>query len=120
MIEVMPESEGNVFGVKVSGKITGNEYEDVIIPGVEAILQEHDKLRFMWLLDENFQGAAAGAVWDDTKFGFKHRHDFEKLALVGGSKWMEWLTKLAARIISGETRTFPLEQTQEAWDWLKS
>jgi hypothetical protein len=39
---------------------------------------------------------------------------------VGGSKWMEWLTKLAAKIISGETRTFTLEQTQEAWDWLKS
>ena len=120
MIEVMPESAGNVFGVKVSGKITGQEYEDVIIPGVEAILREHDKVRFMWLLDDSFQGAAAGAVWDDTKFGLKHRHDFEKLALVGGSKWMEWLTKLAAKFISGETRVFPAEQLQEAWDWLKS
>ena len=29
-------------------------------------------------------------------------------------------SKLAAKIISGETRTFPPEQVQEAWDWLKS
>jgi hypothetical protein len=120
MIEVLPESQGKVIGVKISGKLTAQEYEEVIIPRVEAILQAHDKARFMWLLDDSFQGAEAGAVWDDTKFGLKHRKDFEKLALVGGSKWMEWLTKLAAKLISGETRTFPLEQAQEAWDWLKS
>jgi hypothetical protein len=120
MIELMPESQGNVAGVKVSGKITAKEYEDTVIARLDAIIKEHGKARFMWYLDEGFQGAEAGAVWDDTKFGFKHRNDFEKLALVGGSKWMDWLTKLAAKIISGETRTFPREQLQEAWDWLKS
>jgi hypothetical protein len=120
MIEVMPESQGNIFGVKVSGKITSREYEEVIIPPVDAIIKEYGKVRFMWFLDDNFQGAEAGAVWDDTKFGLKHRNDFEKLALVGGSTWMEWLTKLAAKIISGEAKTFPREQLREAWDWLKS
>ncbi len=120
MIEVMPESQGNVLGVKLSGKITAREYEDVIIPRVEAILKEHGKLRLMYVVDESFQGADAGAMWDDTKLGLKHRHDFEKLALVGGAKWMEWLTKMCAKFISGETRAFPLEQLQEAWDWLKS
>jgi hypothetical protein len=120
MIEVMPESQGNVFGIKMSGKVTAQEYEDVIIPGLEAVFQEHGKARLMYLLDEGFQGAEAGAMWDDTKLGFKHRKDFDKLALVGGSKWMEWLTKLAAKFISGETRVFPAEQLQEAWDWLKS
>jgi hypothetical protein len=120
MIEVLPESQGNVIGVKISGKITSREYEEVIIPRVEAILQEHGPARFMWLLDESFQGAEAGAIWDDTKFGIKHRHDFEKLALVGGAKWMEWLTKLCAKMMSGETKTFTLKQLQEAWDWIKS
>lgn len=120
MIEVMPESQGKVFGVKMSGKITAREYEDVIIPGLEAVFKEHGKIRLMYLVDESFQGAEAGAMWDDTKLGLKHRKDFEKLALVGGSKWMDWLTKLAAKFISGETKTFTSEQLQEAWDWLKS
>ena len=120
MIEVMPESQGKVAGVKVSGKITAKEYEDVVIARLDAMIKEHGKARFMWCLDDDFQGAEAGAVWDDTKFGFKHRHDFEKVALVGGSVWMEWLTKLGAKIISGETKTFPRDQLQEAWDWLKA
>jgi len=120
MIEVMPESAGNVFGIKVSGKITAQEYEEVIIPRVDAIIQEHGKARFMWVLDDGFQGAEAGAMWDDTKFGLKHRHDFEKVALVGGAKWMEWLTKLFCKLISAETKTFSQDQLQEAWDWLKA
>ena len=36
MIEVMPESQGNVIGVKFSGKITAREYEETIIPRLEA------------------------------------------------------------------------------------
>jgi hypothetical protein len=120
MIEVMPASQGNVAGVRVTGKLTTQDYEEVIIPRLDAIINEYGKARFMWVLDDGFQGAEAGAMWDDAKFGFKHRHDFEKLALVGGPAWMDWLTKLAAKIISGETKTFPREQLEEAWDWLKS
>jgi hypothetical protein len=120
MIEVLPESQGKVIGVKIGGKLTAREYEEVIIPRVEAILREHDKARFLWLVADNFEGAEAGAVWDDTKFGLKHRHDFEKLALVGGPKWMDWLTRLVTKIMSGETKTFPREQLQEAWDWIKA
>lgn len=120
MIEILPESQGNVIGVKISGRITTREYEETIIPRLEAVLKEHGKARFMYVVDEGFEGAEAGAVWDDTKLGIKHRHDLEKLAMVGGAKWMEWLTKLFAKFISGETRTFPLEQLQDAWVWLKS
>jgi hypothetical protein len=120
VIEIMPESQGKVAGAKFSGKITAKEYEDAVIARLDAIIQEHGKARFLWYLEEDFQGAEAAAMWDDAKFGFKHRHDFEKLALVGGSKWMEWLTTMSAKVISGETRTFPKEQLQEAWDWLKA
>ena len=94
----MPESQGNVIGVKFSGRITTREYEETIIPRLEAVLKEHGKARLMYVVDEGFEGAEAGAVWDDTKLGIKHRHDFEKLALVGGAKWMEWLTKLLRQV----------------------
>ncbi len=120
MIEVMPESQGNVIGMKFGGKITTQEYEETLIPRLEAIFKEHGKARLMYVVEEGFQGAEAGAMWDDTKLGFKHRNDFDKLALVGGATWMEWLTKLCAKLISGETKTFPLEQLPEAWVWLKS
>jgi hypothetical protein len=120
MIEVLAESQGNVIGVKFSGEITTREYEETLMPRFEAVLKEHGKARLMYFVDEGFQGAEAGAMWDDTKLGIKHRHDFEKPALVGGAKWMEWLTKFCATFLTGEIKTFPLEQLQEAWIWLKA
>jgi hypothetical protein len=119
MIDVMPESQGNAIGLKFSGKITTREYEETLIPRLEAIFTEYGKARLMYVVEDDFQGAEAGAMWDDTKLGVKHRNDFEKLALVGGPKWMAWLTKLCAKLISGETKTFSLEQVEEAWEWLK-
>ena len=120
MIEVMPESQGKVFGVKMSGKITAREYEDVIIPGVETVLQEYGKVRFMYLLDESFQGAEAGAMWDDTKLGLKHRNDFEKMGVLGGPKWVDWSLKIGAMFIGGELKNFPADQRAEALRWVKS
>ena len=52
MIEVMPESRGNVIGVKFSGKITTREYEETIIPRLEAVLKEHGKARLMYVPDK--------------------------------------------------------------------
>ena len=43
---------------------------------------------------EAFQGWKSGAIWDDMHFGFKHRNDIAKVAIVGGPRWVEWVTKL--------------------------
>jgi hypothetical protein len=120
MIEVLPESQGKVFGIKGSGKITTRDYEEVLIPRLEAVLQEQGKMRLLYLLAEDFEGWEAGAMWDDTKFGLKHRKDFEKVALVGGARWMEVLMKLFGTLMEGEIKNFPREQLQDAWEWLKS
>jgi hypothetical protein len=120
MIEVLSESQGNLLGVRAWGKITAQDYEAVLIPRLEELLQEHRQVRFLFLIDEDFQGMELGAMWDDTKFGLKHRKDFDKMAVVAPARWMGVLVKLFSPIMSGEIRTFPREQLQEAWDWVKS
>jgi hypothetical protein len=120
MIEVMPESQGNILGIKISGTLTTQEYEEIWMPRVEAVIQAHGKLRCYCLMEDDFQGVEAGAIWDDTKFGLKHRKDFDKFAMVGAQHWMEWLMKIFAPLVSGEIKSFSREQAQEAWDWVKS
>jgi len=71
-------------------------------------------------MDASFKGWKLNALWDDTKFGLKHRNDIEKLVVVGGPKWSEWGTKLAGHFIKADVKTFPENQLQEAWDWIKS
>lgn len=70
--------------------------------------------------EEEFQGWELEAAWDDAKFGLQHRNDFEKVAVVGGPRWVEWGMKLAAVIMCGEVKTFSEEQLEEAWKWVES
>lgn len=47
MIEVLPESEGNVLGVRADGVLSGSDYEEVLIPRLEAIMGQ-GKARFLF------------------------------------------------------------------------
>lgn len=120
MLEVMPESQGNVIGVRASQKVTGRDYEEVLIPKLETLIQENDQVNFLYLIDEDFQGFELGAMWDDAKFGLKHRKKFDKVAMVGAAKWMEVGMKLFAPLMPGEIKSFPREELPAAWEWLKS
>jgi hypothetical protein len=78
-------------------------------------------VRFLYYLDEGFEGWEPEAMWDDFKVGVgKLRHIFEKIALVGGPKWVKWAMELDNYLMKGEVKTFGVEQLQEAWDWIRS
>ena len=119
MIEIMPESNGLALILKATGKLTDADYEDVLIPGIEEFIKQSGKAKVLLYLPQDFVGWDAHAMWDDARFGLRHRNDFEKLAVVGGAKWVAWATKIAARFMEGEVKTFPEDQLQQAVDWVK-
>ncbi len=96
MIEIMSETEGNILVVKATEKLTAKDYEEVFIPKINQLIQEYRKVRVVVFLAENFSGWEIGAAWDDARFGIQHRNDFEKMAVVGGSKWVKWATKISS------------------------
>jgi hypothetical protein len=120
MIEVLSESEGNVLIFKAVGKLTDEDYKQVLIPRLEAIIAEHGKARLLLEMGDEFQGWEPKAMWDDARFGLAHRKDFEKMGVVGGPRWVDWCLKLGALMISGEIRSFPASQREEALAWVKA
>ncbi len=119
MIEIL-EQDGNIVCLQATGKLTHDDYQQVLIPRLEQVIKEHGKARILFAMGEEFHGWELEAMWDDAKFGMKHRTDFEKLAVVGSPKWLEWATKIAAIVVSGEVRTFPPGQLAEAQSWIKT
>ena len=119
MFYIMPESQGNIMGLRATGRLTDQDYQEVLLPSLENLLKQHGKIRLLCFLDENFAGLEPGAMWEDAKFFLPHRNDFEKMAIVGGPKWIEVIMKLFAPLMAGEMKTFPPEQLSEAWQWLK-
>ncbi len=88
MFQVMPESAGNIMGVRATGKLTDQDYQ--LIPNLEALITKYGKVRLLCFMDEEFAGLEAGAFWDDAKFFLPHRADFEKMAPWAGRNGSSW------------------------------
>ncbi len=119
MIEVLPDSEGNVLILKAAGKLTDRDYKEVLIPRLESIIHEHGKARLLLDMSDKFSGMEAEALWDDAHFGLTHRNDFDKMGVIGGPKWVEWGLKLAKLIMSGDIKSFSSTEREEAVSWIK-
>ncbi|MDP8298492.1 MAG: STAS/SEC14 domain-containing protein [Candidatus Tantalella remota] len=120
MINILPESHDNIVGVKASGKVTDADYKDVIIPKLDSVLSEYDKSNFLYYLSDEFEGFELGAMWDDLKYASGHHKKFNKIALVGGNKWVEWSTSVCGHMMNAEIRTFSDDQLSDAWQWVES
>jgi len=119
MIEVLPDSEGNILILKAVSKLTDKDYKEVLIPRLESIIHAYGKARLLLDMGDKFHGWEAEALWDDARFGLTHRNDFEKMGVIGGPKWVEWGLKLAAMIMSGEIRSYAPLERPEAMRWIK-
>jgi SpoIIAA-like len=118
MITISPQSKGNILIISATGKLTDQDYKEVLIPRLEAIIREHGKARLLLDMGDKFHGWEPAAAWDDARFGLAHRNDFEKMGVVGGPKWVEWALKIGAVAISGEIKNFPSSEREAAMRWV--
>jgi hypothetical protein len=119
MISFLPENDDRILIAKAEEKLTAKDYEDVFIPRLEKMLQKNKKLNLVFYLSEGFRGWELGAAWDDAKFGLMHRHDFGKIAVVGGPKWVEWCTKVGAHLVKGEVKVYKENELEVAIKWVR-
>ena len=118
MIEILPESEGKVLAIRASEKLTDEDYKQIFIPRMDQLITEFGRIRVLFTMADNFKGWEVAAMWDDANFGMKHKDQFEKIAVVGGPKWVEWASKLEGHFMDGAVKTFPADQLQAAKDWI--
>ena len=72
MLKIMDDLRGNVLGVSAEGRITGTDYESVLIPAVEEKLKTTKKIRILYHPGDKFTGFDLNTMLDDAKMGMKH------------------------------------------------
>lgn len=110
-------TEGNVIWVKVSGKLTQEDYTDLTAEW-DRVIALHGKMRLVFEM-EDFSGWEPAAAWDDFKFTVTHSSRMERVAMIGRKKWEEWATKLGRLFVHGEVRYFDTAQREEAQRWIR-
>ena len=115
IIEGLPD---NVLGISSKGKITGTNYKNVLIPGLEKKLKEHKKIRMVYDLGNSFTGFDLSAMLDDAKMGMKHLSAWDRIALVSDHEMINTFAKFFGHMLSCELRIFKNAELEEAKKWI--
>lgn len=120
MIEKLTGLPENVLGIEAKGEVTDDDYDNVLIPAVEAHLEHQDKIRLLYVMGDEFDGYTMGAMWDDTRLGFKHLRSWEKIAIVTDDKNILRTMKMFGWMVPGEFKAFGDSDIDAAKEWITS
>jgi hypothetical protein len=118
MIEYLDLGVPNCFGVKISGKLGGAEYKEMI-SRLESVIEANDTANLIMVI-QDMEFPEWEAVKADAHFGFKDYRNIRRAAFVGDQKWVEWSIKLITPFTRTEERTFRTKQLNEAVQWASS
>jgi hypothetical protein len=116
MIKALGDMPPGVIGFEAGGKLTAEDYRDVVLPALEAAASEGE-VRFVIVMDD-FQGMTGGALWQDLKVGIEHLRAWKRIALVTDIGWMQQMTDLFGWMTPGETKTFSMAERDAAIAWV--
>jgi hypothetical protein len=118
MLHVLAGLPPNVVGIEAVGRVSAEDYGEVLEPAIERALASHEKLRLLYVLGETFEGYSAGAAWEDTKLGIGHWGAWERIAVVSDGEWIRNAIKAVAWMLPGDVRVFPLAARDDAIAWV--
>jgi SpoIIAA-like len=117
MITIMKHMPIGTLGFEATGKVTKEDYEDVLVPAVTAALERGD-VRLLYVLGDGFESYSPGAMWSDTRLWAGHRSAWERVAVVTDVDWVENAIKAFGWLMPGRIRVFDDDDVDKAKLWL--
>lgn len=103
-IQLNEENNGKLLTIHVSGNLIKDDYAE-FVPAFEPLVQQHGKLRVLFNRSD-FHGWEFSAAWEDTKFGFQHFADIDRLATLGDKAWQHGMAIFCKPFTRARVRYF--------------
>ena len=119
MIEVLPDMPEGVTGIRVSGRLCGDDLRE-FKPAMEEQLKTGE-IRIVEVIAPDYEGFGPGGLVEDLKLGFgailKHHSAFKRIAVVSDKEWVAHTLHALAWMIPGELAVFGLDEFERAKEW---
>ncbi|OBH60313.1 STAS/SEC14 domain-containing protein [Mycobacterium sp. E2479] len=119
MIEVLKDMPQGVTGIRVSGRLRGDELREVR-PVIEESLKAGE-IRIVEVIDSDYEGFGPGGLVEDLKLGLgtvlPHHSAFRRIAVVSDKEWVAHTLHALAWMVPGELAVFGLDQLERATQW---
>jgi SpoIIAA-like len=117
MIEPLDEMPDGVLGFRAVDEVEAEDYQRVLRPAIEAAIEAHGKVRFVYLLGPAFDEYEGGAMLEDAKLGVEHPFSFERVAIVTDAAWAKPAMRAFSVLWPGVFRAFPVAELEDAKAW---
>ncbi|MBO0880504.1 MAG: STAS/SEC14 domain-containing protein [Mycobacterium sp.] len=122
MIEVLPDMPQGVTGIRVSGRLRGDELRE-FKPAIAEVLKTGE-LRIVEVIAPDYEGFGPGGLVEDLKLGLgtvlPHHSAFKRIAVVSDKEWVAHTLHALAWIVPGELAVFGLDELERAKQWAAS
>ena len=119
MIEMLPDMPEGVTGIRVSGRLRGDELREVK-PTLEERLKTGE-IRIVEVIAPDYEGFGPGGLVEDLKLGFgtvwPHHSAFKRIAVVSDKEWVAHTLHALAWMVPGELAVFGLDELERAKEW---
>ncbi|OBF93504.1 hypothetical protein A5773_18950 [Mycobacterium sp. 852014-52450_SCH5900713] len=119
MIELLPDMPEKVIGIRVSGRLRGDELRD-FKPEIDQVLQTGE-VRIVEVIASDYEGFGPGGFLEDLKLDFgtvlPHHSAFKRIAVVSDKDWVAPVLHAVAWMVPGEIAVFSLDELDRAKDW---
>jgi hypothetical protein len=119
MIEVLSDMPAGVAGIRVSGRVRGDE-----LRGFRSQLDDmltSEEIRLVEVIADDYEGFGPGGLTEDLKLGFgallRHHSTFKRIAVVSDKEWVAHTLHALAWLVPGELALFRLGELDRAKQW---
>jgi hypothetical protein len=117
MMEIIQGLPEDVVAVVASDKVTGEDYDNVLIPAITEKIKKHDKIRMLYQISRDFTGLTFDAMREDAKVSW-HMTAFEKVAVVSDVHWINDSLKIFKFVIPIPVKLFSNDEFDKAKAWI--
>lgn len=118
MIQVLDAPE-NVVAFRALGEVTKDDYQNIMAPAVEKLVERINEINFLFLIDTELENFTAAAWMQDAMIGLKNLGKWNRAAIVTDSEKAITFTNGFSYIVPGEFRGYKKEAYQEAMNWVQ-
>jgi hypothetical protein len=119
MIELIDDLPDYILAIRATGRVTGDDYKNIVSPAVETKRAAHDKLHLLFHIPPTFKMFTTTALWDDAHIGLHRLRGFGRVAVVTDIDWLKTLANGIEPLESTEIRVFAHGRFDEARDWTR-
>jgi hypothetical protein len=117
MIRLLSDMPPGVLGFEAIHEVEEEDYRNILVPAIERAIDEHGKVRLVYVLGQEFEKYDDDAIKEDLKLGLSHPASFERIALVTNVGWAKPAMRAFSVLMPGQARAFRVAQLDEAKAW---